>query len=115
MKVERCLNGCLEFESRCKKCNRLLSEANVGPQWNFNIKELPVNTNILACAKIGNYWSDIFDKDDRIIEIVTGYMDDSFGELNFKVNCGCSGSEFDRETFEVLAWMPLPEKPKNEN
>lgn len=88
-----CLTGCLAFESRCKKCNRLLSEATVGPLW-IDVKDkLPeVGEKVLSFNG----------------SISTAIYDDKLG---FDVNIDNNYVAFLRE-FEVTHWMPLPEPPK---
>lgn len=81
----------------------------------ISVKEqLPeLHITVLAYVKVG-YKCDFLKKwkDDRPTEIITEYFSKSYGTLEFLTNCECSGMEHDRERFEVLAWMQLPEAPK---
>lgn len=67
---------------------------------------------VLAYVKVGMKYDFKGWKDERPTEIITGYFSKSYGSTEFFTNCECSGMEHDRERFEVLAWMPLPEVPK---
>lgn len=92
-----CLNGCLEFESRCKKCNRLLCSANVGPQWiDLKDKFPEKEKHVLVCFM------------DVTTPKICVASYDGLGWNHWPIGSfagdGC--------IFDVTYWMPLPEPPE---
>lgn len=89
-------------------------------EWiNIKTQKPENNQNILVIAKEGHYFPEVHGlKDIRCQNMYVGYFFDDheyFKNLNpkleFCVDCGCSGREFDRAELEVLFWRPLPEFP----
>ena len=78
--------------------------------------------SVLVAAKEGNYWPEIHgEKDERAVLFYVGHFYNEHEcfktlkpKIEFYVDCGCSGPEFDKANLEVLFWMPLPKLPEEE-
>lgn len=76
--------------------------------------------SVLVLAKSGYYYPEVHGKKDiRDIGMHVGYFYDDHEnfkrmkpKIEFMVECGCSGFEYERENLEVIYWMPLPNPPK---
>jgi hypothetical protein len=69
-----------------------------------------IELEVLIFGKVGyNH----FKKDDRKWKMFVGYLNShAYGEHGtWRLECECSGYDFDREVFEAFYWMPLPEPP----
>jgi hypothetical protein len=66
-----------------------------------------MRTSVLVYARRGYS----FEKD-RKCKIYTGYWIEDYDDCYiWKIDCDCSGPEFDSEKIDVLSWMPLPKPP----
>lgn len=83
------------------------------PQWiRCSDRMPPEETDVLVYARYG---LDRKNKNTRNKDFFVAYWKLQYlTEIDWSIDCHCSCYEGDRETIVPIAWMPLPQPPKEE-